>query len=55
MWQKKNALRVMEMQPELPMLILIRTWEDLLAGQAILMGDRIVQLVVGRGLVHTTL
>ncbi|MEO8340401.1 MAG: hypothetical protein ABI604_11905 [Nitrospirota bacterium] len=45
----------MNMQPELPMLILIRTWEELLAGQSILMGDRIVRLVVGRGLVQTTL
>ncbi len=54
-WQKKNSLRIMNMQPELPMLILIRTWEELLAGQAILMGDRVVQLIVGRGLVQTTL
>lgn len=54
-WQNRNFLRVMGRQPELPMLILIRTWEDLLSGQAILMGDRIVQLVVGRGLVQTTL
>ena len=54
-WQNRNALRIMGLQPALPMLILIRTWEDLLAGQAILMGERIVQLVVGRGLVFTTL
>ena len=55
MWQKKNLLRMMNLQPALPMLILIRTWEDLLAGHEILVGDRTVQLIVGRGLVQTIL
>jgi hypothetical protein len=55
MWQNRNAIRFMRMQPALSMLVLIRTWEDLLAGQTILVGDSIVQLVVGHGLVQTHL
>ncbi len=56
MWHNRNAIRFMRMQPALSMqFVLIRTWEDLLAGQTILVGDSIVQLVVGRGLVQTHL
>jgi hypothetical protein len=35
------------------MLVLLKTWEDLLAGHPILIEERIVQLIVGRGLVLT--
>jgi len=35
------------------MLVLVKTWEDLLAGHPILLEERIVKLVLGRGLVLT--
>jgi len=50
-WRQRNALRTMNGQTGLSFIVLIRTWENLLAGQPILFADRIVQLVVGTGLV----
>lgn len=43
----------MRSQPEVPMLVLVKTWEDLLAGHSILIEEQIVKLVLGRGLVLT--
>ena len=51
MWRNRNSLRVLRGEKELPWIILLRTWENLLAGHSVLVGDRIVQLVVGTGLV----
>lgn len=53
MWHSRNVMRLMKSQGEVPMLVLVKTWEDLLAGHPVLLEDRIVQLVVGRGLVLT--
>ena len=52
-WKNRNAVRMMRSQKEVPMLVLVKTWEDLLAGHPVLLQERIVQLVVGRGLVFT--
>lgn len=51
MWQGRNVLRSLKGQRALPFIILVRTWENLLAGHRILIEDRIVHLVAGRGLV----
>lgn len=50
-WRQRNALRTMKGQSGLPFIVLIRTWENLLAGEPILFADRIVQLMAGTGLV----
>jgi hypothetical protein len=49
-WRHRSAMRILHGQTPLPFMILIRTWENLLAGQRVLLGDRIVQLIVGSGL-----
>ncbi len=51
MWRNRNAMRVLQGQSELPWITLLRTWENLLAGHPILIADKVVQLVVGTGLV----
>lgn len=51
MWLGRNAIRTIQGQPPLPFIILIRTWENLLAGYPVLVADRIVQLRVGIGLI----
>lgn len=51
MWRGRNVQRSLKGQRALPFIILVRTWENLLAGHRILIEDRIVQLVVGIGLV----
>ena len=52
-WQNRNRVRVMRSQREVPMLVLVKTWEDLLTGHPILLEERIVKLVLGQGLVLT--
>lgn len=53
LWSNANVVRILRSQREVPMLVLLKTWEDMLAGHPILIEDRIVQLIVGRGLVFT--
>jgi hypothetical protein len=53
LWSNANVVRILRSQREVPMLVLLKTWEDLLAGHPILVEERIVQLIVGRGLVFT--
>jgi hypothetical protein len=55
MWQVRNHLRCTEGQRPLPFVVLIRTWENLLAGHRVLIAGRIVQLVVETGLVFLPL
>jgi hypothetical protein len=52
-WQTQSALRTMKGQRGLPKAILFRTWENLLAGHAVMFRGAFVQLIVGRGLVMT--
>ena len=49
-WRGRNFVRMMRGEAALPWCILLRTWENLLAGHAVLLGGAVVQLVVGRGL-----
>lgn len=50
-WQSQNVWREIRGQRALPRIILFRTWENLLSGEAILLNGYIVQLIVGKGLV----
>lgn len=50
-WRVRNSVRVIQGERELPIVVLLRTWENLLAGHAVWLGEIVVQLVLGRGLV----
>ena len=49
-WSDRNAYRRRHGEIEIPRVVLYRTWEDLLAGHAILLNGVILQLVLGKGL-----
>jgi hypothetical protein len=49
-WSDRNAYRRIRGEIEIPRLVLYRTWEDLLAGHAIVLNGVILQLVLGKGL-----
>ncbi len=50
-WRQRNAYRTLKGQTPLPFIILIRTWENLLAGHPVLIADKVVQFILGIGLV----
>jgi hypothetical protein len=49
-WSDRNGYRRIRGEVEIPRVVLYRTWEDLLAGHAILLNGVILQLVLGKGL-----
>ncbi len=49
-WSSRNAFRRIRGEIEIPRVVLFKTWEDLLAGQAIWFDGFILQLVLGKGL-----
>lgn len=49
-WSDRNAYRRIRGEIEIPRLVLYRTWEDLLAGHAVLLNGVNLQLVLGKGL-----
>jgi hypothetical protein len=49
-WSDRNAFRLVRGEREIPRIVLYKTWEDLLAGHAVLLDGVILQLVLGKGL-----
>ena len=50
-WHSRNVFRRIQGQIEVPRLVFLKTWEDLLSGHAIWFNGGIVQLVLGKGLI----
>jgi hypothetical protein len=51
-WRQRNGLRALNGQSALPFQIVMRTWENLLAGDPVWLGGCIVRLIVGEGLLY---
>ena len=49
-WSSRNVFRRIRGELEIPRVVLVKTWEDLLAGHAILYNGFILQLILGKGL-----
>jgi hypothetical protein len=50
-WSPRNAYRRIRGEIEIPHIVFIKTWEDLLSGHPIWFSGTILQLVLGKGLV----
>jgi hypothetical protein len=51
-WQTQNVYRRIRKQIEVPRIVFLKTWEDLLSGHPIWFSGTILQLVLGKGLVY---
>ena len=51
-WSTRNAYRRIRGEIEIPKIVFLKTWEDLLSGQPIWFSGTILQLVLGKGLVY---
>ena len=51
-WVGRNVLRRIRGEMEIPRIVFIKTWEDLLSGHPIRFSGTILQLVLGKGLVY---
>jgi hypothetical protein len=51
-WSTRNAYRRIRGEIEIPRIVFIKTWEDLLSGHPIWFSGTILQLVLGKGLVY---
>ncbi|MBK8379959.1 MAG: hypothetical protein IPL14_19200 [Nitrospira sp.] len=49
-WSSRNVFRRIRGELEIPRIVLVKTWEDLLAGHAILYNGFVLQLTLGKGL-----
>ena len=54
-WQTQNIYRRIRKQIEVPRIVFLKTWEDLLSGHPIWFSNTILQLVLGKGLVWSPL
>ena len=52
-WSSRDVFRRIRGELEIPRVVLLKTWEDLLAGHAILYNGFILQLVLGKGLISS--
>ena len=51
-WSTRNAYRRIRGEIEIPKIVFLKTWEDLLSGHPIWFSGTILQLVLGKGLVY---
>jgi hypothetical protein len=49
-WHTQNLYRRIRGQIEVPRIVFLKTWEDLLAGHTILLNGVLLKLVLGKGL-----